>query len=510
MSVGSVESLERTMLALSDAREVQDVFAVAARSLARSFRRRCVAYELRDSTFKPVVASDGSAYARPIVASDVDLRGLRLHVVVRRGADDLVGVTSDGHLRGLLVLEDAEGTLGEVDVKHLRAVASHVSLALASALAFDQLRRYAAEGAALGEAAKTILAFTALEPLAESLCRLAVRLVQADWAAMYDWREGEFVRVAWASARGGGEAPVRLPADCSAPTGVAAFTRAPHIVVPLAAPCDQAQSREGLLVACRAAAFEKPDLRLVDALATLAALALRNVDWYEQSVRANRALAESNAFKDDLMAMFAHDFRGPLTVISGYSELLLASDDADVRRSARTIVEQARRLANLSEDALALAATQSAGFSLQRKREDLTGFVNATAAALDPGGVRVVLEAPVEPVLVSFDRARLRHVVENVLGNALKYSSREVTVRVSVAGESARIDVSDSGIGIPAGETERIFARFGRASNAAAGGATGSGVGLYIAKKIVEVHGGRLEVESAENRGSTFTVMLPL
>ena len=83
------------MLALSDAREVQDVFGVAARSLARVFRRRCVAYELRERVFKPIVASDGSAEAEPIAATDVDLRGLRLHVVVRRGTDDIVGVTSD-------------------------------------------------------------------------------------------------------------------------------------------------------------------------------------------------------------------------------------------------------------------------------------------------------------------------------------------------------------------------------------------------------------------------------
>lgn len=500
------------MLALSDAREVQDVFGVAARSLARVFRRRCVAYELRERVFKPIVASDGSAEAEPIAVTDVDLRGLRLHVVVRRGTDDIVGVTSDGSLRGLLVLQEAELELGEGDVKHLRAVAAYVSLSLASALAFDQLRRYAAEGAALGEAAKTILAFTALEPLAASLCRLAVRLVQGGLGG-----DVRLARKRFRARRLGGGAGRRRSACSRAfaggsrgPLGPCGDHVRPHVVLPLVTSGDEATGRGGLLVASRAAAFDKSDLRLIDALATLAGLALRNVDWYEQTARANRALAESNAFKDDLMAMFAHDFRGPLTVISGYSELLLDDDDVKVRRSARTIVEQTRRLAHFTEDALALAATQSAGFSLQREREDITDFVLGTAAALDPRGERVVLEAPAEPVFVWFDRARLRHVVENVLGNALKYSSGKVIVRVSVAGETARIDVSDSGIGIPAGETERVFTRFGRGSNAAACGVTGSGVGLYIAKKIVEVHGGRLEVQSTENRGSTFTVMLSL
>ncbi len=79
----------------------------------------------------------------------------------------------------------------------------------------------------------------------------------------------------------------------------------------------------GLFVFVRAKPFERGDQRFVDALVTLAALAIRNVELYEQSMRASGALAESNAFKDDLMAMFAHDFKGPLTVISGFAELLL-------------------------------------------------------------------------------------------------------------------------------------------------------------------------------------------
>jgi signal transduction histidine kinase len=249
---------------------------------------------------------------------------------------------------------------------------------------------------------------------------------------------------------------------------------------------------------------------LIETFVNLAALAIRNVDLYEQSVRANRALAESNAFKDDLMAMFAHDFKGPLTVISGFSELMLDTDDPTVKRSAETIVEQTRRLAKLSDDALALAATQSAGFSLQRSPQDLTEFVRSIAVPLDRDGERITIVAPDEPVVVSFDRSRLRHVVDNVVGNALKYSSGPVTIVVEEAASEARVRVSDTGIGIPAAEREFVFARFGRGTNARSRGISGSGVGLYIAKKIIDVHAGRLEVTSVENEGSTFTLVLPL
>jgi signal transduction histidine kinase len=263
-----------------------------------------------------------------------------------------------------------------------------------------------------------------------------------------------------------------------------------------------------MVVVRRRDAFEKVETRVVEALVTLAALAIRNVELYAQSTRANRALAESNAFKDDLMAMFAHDFKGPLTVISGFAELLLENADAEAQNSARTIMAQAVRLAKLAEDALALAATQGAGFSLRRERDDLAEFVREAVAHLGEGN-RVEIDAQL-PVPVPFDRARLRHVIDNLVGNALKYSKETVHVAVRRAGREALVVVADRGIGIPEAEIERVFERFGRGSNTSRRGIAGTGVGLYIARKIVEVHGGRLEVVSREDEGSTFTLALPL
>ncbi|MBD5657537.1 MAG: ATP-binding protein, partial [Candidatus Eremiobacteraeota bacterium] len=377
-----------------------------------------------------------------------------------------------------------------------------------------QLRRYAAEGAALTDAARTILGFTEIEPLAASLCRLANRLVLAERAAIYAVRGDSLERIAYTAI--GPDLPrpperiVRVGDDAIGALD-RAFGTHPSIVSRLRLPGgDDRDGARGLLVVARTTRFERAEMRLIETLVTLAALAIRNVDLYERSTRANRALAESNAFKDDLLAMFAHDFKGPLTVISGFSELLFDSSDENVRRSARTIVEQTRRLAKLSDATLALAATQSAGFSLHREREDLSEFVRATVSPLDRQGGRVVVRAPEEPVMLSFDRNRLRHVIDNVVGNALKYSSGTVTVVVDAAEGEARIDVTDRGIGIPQDGLERIFLRFGRATNARSQGISGSGVGLYIAKKIVEVHGGRLEVRSLENEGSTFSIVLPL
>jgi len=508
------EGLERTMVALRDARELHDVLAIAARGLSHDLGRPCAAYHLTDGAFRPVAASDLARIRLPIPLDAVDLEDLRTRPLQRLGEDDLLAVSSDGQLRALFVLESSRAPLSEDDSKYLLSIGAYVALALTSALAFEQLRRYAAEGAALTGAARTILGFTELEPLAESLCKLGLRLAFAECACVYARRGEELIPIGFAAIDEHQRLPERLPADEAQARKLLAQTygRKPYVARQLPLPGGASGGeRHGLLLVARphGYAFERAEIRLVESLVTLAALAIRNVDLYEQTVEANRALGESNAFKDDLMAMFAHDFKGPLQVISGYSELLLETEREEVRQYLQTIVEQTKRLTKLSEDALALAATQSAGFSLSRHEQDVAAFLRETAGPLDRGTRRLAFALPEGPVMIAFDRGRLRHVVENVVGNALKYSTGRVEVRVVPEASEVRIEVADEGIGIPAGERERVFARFGRGTNARSRGISGSGVGLYIAKKIVEVHGGRLTVESVENEGSTFSIVLP-
>jgi signal transduction histidine kinase len=508
------EALERLMLALRDAREPYDILAIVARNLGFEFGRPCTAYEFRDLFFRPVVASEGTQERGPIAAGALNFEELRAHAVTRVGPLDLVPVSIDGQMRALFALEQAATALDDEEMKFLHAVAAHTALALTTAFSFEQLRRYAAEGAALTEAARTILGFTELEPLAEALSRLALRLVHAECVCVYGRREGgeRLNLLGSASSAKHRPLPEYLPASPGAALAVLRETfgeEAPLLATPMAFPLAGGPDHGGLMVVTRRRdAFEKVETRVVEALVTLAALAIRNVELYEQSTRANRALAESNAFKDDLMAMFAHDFKGPLTVISGFAELLLESADPETESSARTIMAQAVRLAKLAEDALALAATQSAGFSLRREREDLVEFVREAVGSLAEAG-RVEVEASA-PVVVPFDRSRLRHVIDNVVGNALKYSKGKVEVAVRRDAGAAVVIVADHGIGIPQEELERVFERFGRGSNTSRRGIAGTGVGLYIARKIVEVHGGRLDVASREDEGSTFTLALPL
>ena len=245
-------------------------------------------------------------------------------------------------------------------------------------------------------------------------------------------------------------------------------------------------------------------------LASHLELALSAAIGFERIQQLARALSESNEFKDDLLAMLAHDFKGPLTVISGYCELLLESAPPELHEELETIRSQTQRLVRLSEDAVALAQTQAGGFSLDRSVLDLREVVAESVKARNRAEDRIRFEAPDQPVPVSLDPARFNYVLDNLLMNALKYSEGEVLVRISRGDENASIAVTDRGIGIPKNELAQVFTRFGRASNARRKGVSGSGVGLYVSRKIVEVHGGSISVASAERRGSTFTISLPL
>jgi signal transduction histidine kinase len=245
-------------------------------------------------------------------------------------------------------------------------------------------------------------------------------------------------------------------------------------------------------------------------LASHLELALSGAVGFERIQQLARALSESNEFKDDLLAMLAHDFKGPLTVIGGYCELLLENASPDVREELETIYAQTKRLVRLSEDAVALAQTQVGAFPLDLAARDLREVVAQSVKAHNRGHDRIRLLAPQSPIVVSIDAARFNHVLDNLLMNALKYSDGEVIVKLSSGEANASIAVSDRGIGIPASELGTVFARFGRASNARRKGISGSGVGLYVSRKIAELHGGSIAVQSQEGEGSTFTVTLPL
>ncbi|HET7745727.1 MAG TPA: HAMP domain-containing sensor histidine kinase, partial [Vicinamibacteria bacterium] len=223
---------------------------------------------------------------------------------------------------------------------------------------------------------------------------------------------------------------------------------------------------------------------------------------------ANARLQETVRLKDDVVSIVAHDFRSPLTIIQGYSEALKGRiADPAMSEQLEVIHGQARYLARLAEDTLIMSRLEAGDLPLERTEVEL---VSLAREALDLRGDRGRLEAE-RPVTVAGDAQRLRQVLDNLLDNAAKYAPRDAVVHVKVGADedSAYLAVTDQGTGIRAADLPRLFAKFSRLESARDSGIPGSGLGLYICRSIVEAHGGKIHVESAVDRGSTFTVRLP-
>ncbi|MDQ2864857.1 MAG: HAMP domain-containing histidine kinase [Candidatus Eremiobacteraeota bacterium] len=212
----------------------------------------------------------------------------------------------------------------------------------------------------------------------------------------------------------------------------------------------------------------------------------------------------------ETISVLAHDIRGPLTSIVGFAELLeegfLAGDAA--RDAARTIRANAERLATLATDVGALAHADSGALEIRWERVDLADVVRR-AIESNPRTINFVAP-PQAPVLG--DAERLRQAVASVVKNAIAYSPGGEPIDVTVACEGAAVSVTvwDRGIGIAQEDLPTIFERFTRGSNARRAKIPGSGIGLFVARAIVERHGGSLIVQtSAIDEGSTFVVTVP-
>jgi signal transduction histidine kinase len=219
----------------------------------------------------------------------------------------------------------------------------------------------------------------------------------------------------------------------------------------------------------------------------------------------------------EFVADVSHELRTPIAALRAFTELQRDGqvDEATRREFLDRSSEQISRLDWMSTNLLDLSRIDAGIFPLDVRpgdlRDPIRSVVEAHAELAEQRGVSLMSEVPPAPVMLPFDRERIVQLLSNLVGNGLKFTPRggEVRVTLSDQPEGAVLEVRDSGPGILAAELPHVFERFFRGTNVGDARASGSGLGLAIARSIVEMHGGQIEVASAIDEGSAFTVRLP-
>ncbi|MGH7667972.1 MAG: sensor histidine kinase, partial [Gemmatimonadaceae bacterium] len=284
----------------------------------------------------------------------------------------------------------------------------------------------------------------------------------------------------------------------------------PMLMAPLIAH-DQVLGTLAVMRETRSVPFSAREAQRLRVIADHAALALWKEQLYEQA-------QAGDAAKGRFLATISHELRTPLTALTGYQELLsdqvigpLSEAQLDVVARMRVVTKQ---LASMIEEVLAYTSVE-AGRAIVRPTDFLAGdLVVATAAAVEAAARRkripVVCESSLEPIRMTTDIDKARQVLVNLAGNAVKFTDAG-EVRLSVARhlDEVRFSVRDTGIGISADGLRQLFEPFAQVETGPTRRYGGMGLGLYIARRLASVLGGRIEVESTPNVGSTFTLVLP-
>jgi signal transduction histidine kinase/ligand-binding sensor domain-containing protein len=242
----------------------------------------------------------------------------------------------------------------------------------------------------------------------------------------------------------------------------------------------------------------------------------------DELAHANRELEKLNQVKSEFLAIAAHDIKNPLSLIYGYAGLIAerSEEPRRLRAVGSSIVTSVQRILNIVTDLLDTTAIESGKLTLHRAEEDLETLaalaVERNRPLAQEREMRLAFETGGDdPLVAMVDKERIGRVLDNLIGNAVKYAPRRTTVTVRLRPEArdgetiARIEVQDEGPGVPPEVRERIFERFERLSEEAYARAPSTGLGLSIVKHFVELHHGRVWVESEPQQGSTFVVELP-
>jgi signal transduction histidine kinase len=409
-----------------------------------------------------------------------------------------------------------------------------------------ELARSVEELKALGDVSQVVSSTLDLETVLTSIVRHAVQLSKTDAGTIYEFDEAEQVfvpRINYGVSaefiealresrqRVGDQTVIGQSAIKQAPDQVPDLENAPDYPLPyvlqagyralLALPLLREDRLIGGLIVRRKVAGEFP-APVVDLLQTFAAqsvLAIHNARLFREIEEKGRELEIANQHKSEFLANMSHELRTPLNAILGYTELILDNIYGDVPEKIQEVLERleknGRHLLGLINDVLDLSKIEAGRLTLSLNEYSMgeviqTVFTSVEALAAEK---KLDLKVKVSKDLTTGkgDEQRIAQVILNLIGNAIKFTNEgEVKVEATVSNETFLVSVSDTGPGLAEADQKKIFEEFHQADGSSTRAKGGTGLGLSISKKIVEMHGGRIWVESTLGKGSTFRFTLPV
>lgn len=288
----------------------------------------------------------------------------------------------------------------------------------------------------------------------------------------------------------------------------------------------------------KSSSFTLRDVRVLEATSDELTIAIQNALSIEEVRELNATLQQriseatkelrtSNAqlqrldkAKDEFVSMASHQLRTPLTSVKGYISMVIEGDVGKVSDSQKHLLEEAftssERMVHLINDFLNVSRLQTGKFLVEKRPVDLAKVVGQELESLATNAksrnLSFTYRAPKNLPMLNLDEGKMRQVIMNFSDNALYYSHENTKIAVKLALQKNDIvfTVKDTGIGVPRAEQSQLFTKFYRASNARKQRPDGTGVGLFLAKKVIDAHGGHVVFESSEGKGSTFGFSLPL
>ncbi len=410
-----------------------------------------------------------------------------------------------------------------------------------------ELARSVEELKALGEVSQAVSSTLDLEKVLTSIVRHAVQLSNTDAGTIYEFDETEQIFIPRINYGLNSEfidtlRESRLQVGDKTVIGQAAKNRAPDQIpdllnVPdypllqsvqeagyralLAFPLLRENRLIGGLVVRRKTPGEFP-LSVVEMLQTFAAqsvVAIHNARLFREIEDKGQELEIANKHKSEFLANMSHELRTPLNAILGYSELIIDNIYGEVPEKIREVLERVekngRHLLSLINDVLDLSKIEAGRLTLSLNDYSIQDTIQTAITSVEALAVEKNLDlkiiVPKSLEKGKGDEQRIAQVILNLLGNAIKFTEQgEVKVEATISNESFLISVSDTGIGLSEVDQEKIFEEFQQADGSSTRVKSGTGLGLSISKKIVEMHGGQIGVESALGEGSRFWFMLPV